>query len=1039
MRKKSGKIFSIAFAVVIFSCLFAVFSFAADDGWTYADTLPSGVTSDKYKIEYNNIYKTISKTSPGSDWTNKGLAKSTYENSGEPYTSPFSLTTSETRVLVSYYYYHFCSGSTGLRVNYDLTNTYNHYDSINPGNFYEAYSQPDDDDPRYIAYVLKYYDGSYVYCSSGFSCDGSWGAHGNRAYAWYKMYRYQDKVKVNYYNFEKQSGWTAKKDSSAQSCKVRYKLNHVHSYSAWQVSKKATATESGTKYRLCTGCNQKQTSQIAKLSSIKLSKTSYAYNSKVKTPTVTVKDSDGKTISSNYYTVSYSKGRKNIGTYTVSVKFKGSYYSGTKKLSFKIVPQTVSSLTATPSKNSISLKWSKVSNCDKYYIYSYNTSTKKLTYLKSTTKTSYKFSSLKSGVKYSYVVKAIKTVSKTAYYSAQSSVATTQPYGKPAKVTGLCASAKTSKSITLKWNTASGNNVKYVVYSYNFSKKTYTKLGSTSSKTYTIKNLKPQTTYKYAVCAYSNAGGGYYGSKSDVLSVKTNSPLTSPDITSLSLSTEKKLFNVLIKWSAQSSASGYEIYRSVNGKSDSYTKIKTLSASSTSFRDTGVAACKKYYYKVRSYKTNAGETAYGKFSAVKTVVTYSAWTENLGISNYTFSFTNSSEGFSYPDNYHIPYSSYSLIYGNTEIAQKFYQDYDSVWGGNCFGMDAASAMMNVRSSGVTVQSFNQSATKISDLKATDKGSLGLELRTFVEAMQVSQYANYIWEYRKNSQDDLNGLLTSAKKVQNTGKPVILCIYHGPDRQNMGGHALLVYDAVKISNTQTNLKVYDPNYCAQERYFTIYTNEQGKATGWKYEMWEGEIFGSAYPISYLQFVEYDNYSYMWKNKGKVSSILKESNTLFTNSDTISIYDEDGNLVANIEDSIVTNQNTDVQIIDDLSKDNNLVLYLPSDETYTIVNNDSSVETFEASMINVDSSASVATESVSISFTVSDNDKINEAAVQAQKGEEYSICLEYSDENKTPAIEVCGNGNGDAAVVSQIDGETTLENCKNAEVSINGMSY
>ncbi len=74
---------------------------------------------------------------------------------------------------------------------------------------------------------------------------------------------------------------------------------------------------------------------------ISLSKTSYTYDGKVKTPTVTVKDSAGKTISFKYYTVTYDKGRTNVGSYKVTIKFKGNY-SGTKTLTFKIKPIDIS-------------------------------------------------------------------------------------------------------------------------------------------------------------------------------------------------------------------------------------------------------------------------------------------------------------------------------------------------------------------------------------------------------------------------------------------------------------------------------------------------------------------------------------------------------------------------------------------------------------------------------------------------------------------------------------------------------------------------
>lgn len=80
---------------------------------------------------------------------------------------------------------------------------------------------------------------------------------------------------------------------------------------------------------------------------VKLHGTAFTYNGKVKTPSVTVKH-QGKTLKKGTdYTVTYSSGRKKVGTYTVTVKMKG-YYAGTKTPTFKISPvkTTVKSLTA---------------------------------------------------------------------------------------------------------------------------------------------------------------------------------------------------------------------------------------------------------------------------------------------------------------------------------------------------------------------------------------------------------------------------------------------------------------------------------------------------------------------------------------------------------------------------------------------------------------------------------------------------------------------------------------------------------------------
>ena len=275
MKAFRRNILFFSFIISLFSVLFLPAS-AANDGWTYANSLPSGINSSKYTIQYNNIYRKTAKMSPGTGWTNKGFAYSQYENYGEPYFSDIELPTGDTRVALSYNYYHWCGRSTGIRVNFTMSGAYNHYDGINPGNFYEAACYTDDDDPRYKSYRLKYYDGSDVYCHSGFSCDGSYGTHGAHSYIWYKTTKYQDRVKVDYYNYEKQSGWVMKADSSAYSYTVRYKLNHTHTYSGWKVTQKATFTKDGSQYRLCTGCKDKQTAKIPKLSSVKLSKTSYS-------------------------------------------------------------------------------------------------------------------------------------------------------------------------------------------------------------------------------------------------------------------------------------------------------------------------------------------------------------------------------------------------------------------------------------------------------------------------------------------------------------------------------------------------------------------------------------------------------------------------------------------------------------------------------------------------------------------------------------------------------------------------------------------
>ena len=93
------------------------------------------------------------------------------------------------------------------------------------------------------------------------------------------------------------------------------------------------------KYEICAYCKKKfDKATIAKIKTVKLSYTNTKYNGKVKKPEVIVEDSDGFRLCEGYdYTVKYSSGRKEVGTYNVTVTFKGDY-SGTKQLKFNIVP-----------------------------------------------------------------------------------------------------------------------------------------------------------------------------------------------------------------------------------------------------------------------------------------------------------------------------------------------------------------------------------------------------------------------------------------------------------------------------------------------------------------------------------------------------------------------------------------------------------------------------------------------------------------------------------------------------------------------------
>lgn len=238
-----------------------------------------------------------------------------------------------------------------------------------------------------------------------------------------------------------------------------------HSYNDGKITKSATCTQTGVKTYTCTKCGATKTETIAKTAhsyktqkatiskngkvycgncgavksviyypkAIKLSVTSYTYNGKTKKPSVTVKDSNGNTIGSEYYTVSYAKGRKNVGKYAVTVKFKGNY-SGSKTLYFTIKPKNTSITKLTAGKKKFTVKLKKYTTQTTGYQIQYSTSSN--------------FKSAKTvTVKNSTTSKTVKSLkSKKKYYVRVHTYKTVKINGKNAKIYSSWSKAKSVKT-----------------------------------------------------------------------------------------------------------------------------------------------------------------------------------------------------------------------------------------------------------------------------------------------------------------------------------------------------------------------------------------------------------------------------------------------------------------------------------------------------------------------------------------------------------------------------------------------------------------
>ena len=210
-------------------------------------------------------------------------------------------------------------------------------------------------------------------------------------------------------------------DTKCNVCKKTRKVTHTYK----TITTKATLSKNGKVEKKCAVCGKVSSKTTVKyVKSIKLSATSYTYDGKTKSPSVTVKDSGGKKLKKGTdYTVTYSGGRKDVGTYSVKVTLTGKY-TGEKVLTFKIDPSKTSVSKLTAGKGSITATWKKAAKMSGYELQyatakSFSGATTVTVSGDSTTK--YALKNLKAKKKYYVRVRTYKIVNGEKVYSAWSS------------------------------------------------------------------------------------------------------------------------------------------------------------------------------------------------------------------------------------------------------------------------------------------------------------------------------------------------------------------------------------------------------------------------------------------------------------------------------------------------------------------------------------------------------------------------------------------------------------------------------------------
>ncbi len=345
-----------------------------------------------------------------------------------------------------------------------------------------------------------------------------------------------------------------------------------HNFSDWKTTKPATCTEAGTQTRTCPDCGKVETQTIAK--------TAHKYVNTVVKPTYTAQG----------YTLHKCS--------VCGASYKDKYTA-------KLTIANMSGFKAkSKSYNSITLQWNKNTSATGYELQKWDG--KKWVALTKITKnstTTYTVKSLKASSTYKYRIRAYKTIGKATQYSGYKELSVNT---NPSNMGGFKAKSKSYNSITLQWNkntSATG----YELQKWDGKKwVALTKITKNSTTTYTVKNLKASTTYKYRIRAYKTIGKATQYSGYKELSVNTN-----PSNMGGFKAKSKSYNSITLQWNKNTSATGYELQKWDGKKWVALTKI--TKNSTTTYTVKSLKASTTYKYRIRAYKTIGKATQYSGY------------------------------------------------------------------------------------------------------------------------------------------------------------------------------------------------------------------------------------------------------------------------------------------------------------------------------------------------------------------------------------------------------------------------------------------
>ncbi len=272
--------------------------------------------------------------------------------------------------------------------------------------------------------------------------------------------------------------------------------------------------------------------------------------------------------------------------YTIKANYDG-VYSHYNKSGWAVRRLTTPALKEAKNGNGyVSVTWGKVAGATGYRVYRKVNNASSWTYLGNVASTSYKDKDVNNKVSYTYTVKAYYGTSLSAYNTK----GVTVKYLLAPKVTSV---ANKNGYVEVQWGAVSGAS-SYYVYRKAGSATSWTRVATVSKTSYTDKNVKSGTNYRYTIKAYGSKTLSGYNATGWVTKY-----LSTPEV----VSAKSYSNGIEVKWKTVKGATEYGIYRKTgNGLWEFVTEVN--GNKTTSYRDKTAQKGVKYTYTVRAHNGN---------------------------------------------------------------------------------------------------------------------------------------------------------------------------------------------------------------------------------------------------------------------------------------------------------------------------------------------------------------------------------------------------------------------------------------------------